>query len=161
MRGLIGMLKNWSIKLVEIKQSPAEDRSKVLENSLYNEKSVAYYTESVAAWYQTKLERDKSILTISAGTIGLMITLSCSFLGDNSFSWAAFILFLISTIFFAVTIVCSIIIFNKNADYIEHVIKEETPQSMGLYDWIFFILGIVVAIVYAVVLLLTNCYHGG
>lgn len=158
------MSKKWSVKFLEIKQSPAEACSKESENSLYNEKSVAYYTESVAAWYQTKLERDKSILTISAGAIGLMITLSCSFLTGATFSWAAFILFLVSTILFAVTIVCSIKIFNKNADYIEHVLKEETPHSMGVYDWIswiFFILGIIVAIAYAVVLLLTNCFHGG
>ena len=158
------MSKKWSVKLLEIEQSPVEDCSKECENSLYNEKSVAYYAESVAAWYQTKLERDKSILTISAGAIGLMITLSCSFLTDKTFNWAVFILFLVSTIFFAATIVCSIIIFNKNAGYIEHVLKEETPHSMGLYDWIswvFFILGIVVAIAYAVVLLLTNCLHGG
>lgn len=158
------MTKNWSIKLLEIKQSPAGDSSKDRDNTLYNEKSVAYYEASVAAWYQTKLERDKSVLTISAGAIGLMITLSCSFLNDKTFSWAGFILFLISTIFFAITIVCSIIIFNKNADYIEHVLKDETPHSMGLYDWfswIFFILGVVVAIAYAVVVLLTNCFHGG
>ena len=71
--------------------------------------------------------------------------------------------FLFLQFFFAVTIVCSIIIFNKNADYIEHVLKEETPHSMGVYDWvswIFFILGIVIAIAYAVVLLLTNCFQG-
>ncbi len=158
------MSKKWSVKLLEIKQSPVEDCSKECESSLYNEKSVAYYTESVAAWYQTKLERDKSILTISAGAIGLMITLSCSFLTGKTFNWAVFILFLVSTIFFAVTIVCSIVIFNKNAGYIECILKEETPRSMGLYDWIswiFFILGIVAAVAYAVVLLLTNCLHGG
>ena len=93
------MSKKWSVKLLEIEQSPVEDCSKECENSLYNEKSVAYYAESVAAWYQTKLERDISILAISAGAIGLMITLSCSFLTGDSFSWAAFILFLVSTIF--------------------------------------------------------------
>ena len=104
------MSKKWSVKLLEIKRFPIEVCSKDRLDTLYNEKSVAYYTESVAAWYQTKLERDKSILTISAGAIGLMITLSCSFLKDNAFNWPAFILFLISTFFFC----CYNSMFNYN-----------------------------------------------
>ncbi len=38
-------------------------------------KEVAFYTAGVTAWYNTSLEHDKSLFTLSAGGIGLLITL--------------------------------------------------------------------------------------
>lgn len=38
-------------------------------------KTVEYYSAAVTAWFNTALEHDKSILTLAAGGIGLLITL--------------------------------------------------------------------------------------
>lgn len=40
-----------------------------------HQKEVEYYASSVNAWFNTSLEHDKSILTLAAGGIGLLITL--------------------------------------------------------------------------------------
>jgi hypothetical protein len=38
-------------------------------------KDLAFYAASVEAWYSTGFERDKSLLTLAGGGIGLLITL--------------------------------------------------------------------------------------
>lgn len=40
-----------------------------------DQKRVEYYAASVNAWFNTSLEHDKSLFTLSAGGIGLLITL--------------------------------------------------------------------------------------
>ena len=41
----------------------------------FQKKQIEYYASCVNAWFNTKLERDRSLLTLSAGGIGLLITL--------------------------------------------------------------------------------------
>jgi hypothetical protein len=38
-------------------------------------KKVEYYAATVNAWYNSTLEHDKSLLTLSAGGIGILITI--------------------------------------------------------------------------------------
>lgn len=40
-----------------------------------NQKEVEFYAASVNAWFNTSLEHDKSLFTLSAGGIGLLLTL--------------------------------------------------------------------------------------
>jgi hypothetical protein len=40
-----------------------------------DDKEVEYYAAQANAWFNTKLEYDKSILVLSAGAIGLLIKL--------------------------------------------------------------------------------------
>lgn len=39
------------------------------------EKDIQFYAASVTAWFNTRLEHDKSLLALSAGGIGLLVTL--------------------------------------------------------------------------------------
>jgi hypothetical protein len=39
----------------------------------HDRKDVEHYASSVDAWYNTRLELDKSLLTLSAGGIGLFL----------------------------------------------------------------------------------------
>ena len=45
------------------------------QNEIDEQKKIEFYAASVAAWYESSLEHDKSLLTLSAGGIGLLITL--------------------------------------------------------------------------------------
>ena len=42
---------------------------------LKQQKEVEFYATSVTAWYNTALERDRGLFTLSAGGIGLLLTL--------------------------------------------------------------------------------------
>ncbi|MDA8663964.1 hypothetical protein N9L66_03280 [Porticoccaceae bacterium] len=38
-------------------------------------KNVAYYSTMLSAWIETKMERDKTLVTLSAAGIGLLVTI--------------------------------------------------------------------------------------
>lgn len=44
-------------------------------DEIEQQKSVEFYAAGINAWYNTSLEHDKSIFSLSAGGIGLLITL--------------------------------------------------------------------------------------
>lgn len=44
-------------------------------DELKQQKELALYTAQVDAWVTTSFERDKSLLTLSAGGIGLLLTI--------------------------------------------------------------------------------------
>lgn len=93
----------------------------------------AYYSALTNAWISTKFEKDKSLLTISAGAIGLLVTLlttleipSLCLIGCFFF---AFILFII-------TIICIIFVFERNAKHIENVLndKDDDDKILKILD---------------------------
>ena len=47
----------------------------VSPEDLKQQKEVEFYATSVTAWYNTALERDRGLFTLSAGGIGLLLTL--------------------------------------------------------------------------------------
>ena len=38
-------------------------------------KNIAFYSTLLSAWIQTKMERDKTLVTLSAAAIGLLVTI--------------------------------------------------------------------------------------
>ena len=46
-----------------------------MSDEIEDQKRVEFYSAGLAAWYATRLEHDKSLLTLSAGGIGLLMTL--------------------------------------------------------------------------------------
>lgn len=70
----------------------------------------------------TKLEADKSILTLSTAGLGLIVTLLT---GDNVTSLLELVIFLLSGLSFLVCSFSILRVFNKNADYIQDV--NESP----------------------------------
>lgn len=45
-----------------------------MSDEIEDQKRVEFYSAGLAAWYATRLEHDKSLLTLSAGGIGLLMT---------------------------------------------------------------------------------------
>jgi len=91
-----------------------------------NLKEVHYYAQCVSAWFKTKLERDKSILTLSTGGIGLLVTLMTT-LGISS--GISLVLYVLSLGGFIICMITVLFIFNGNATYLEKITGKEEPSS--------------------------------
>lgn len=112
-----------------------------------DEKEVEYYAAKANAWFNTKLEYDKSLLVLSAGAIGLLVTLLTT-VGVNSF--ALLFVFFAATISFVVCLVAVLAIFKCNAKHLEELIagKRTNDPVLGFLDSLSissFIIGIVLA----------------
>ena len=104
-----------------------------------------FYSASVNAWYVSALEHDKSLLTLSAGGIGLLITLMTT-IGIHSIE--SLILYTLSLISFATCLFSVLYIFRKNKKYLERMLKKESPFDLSFLDTIAmssFVLGVLFA----------------
>ncbi|MCK5146915.1 DUF1980 domain-containing protein [bacterium] len=116
-----------------------------MDHKTEEEKKAAFYSSLMSGWLETKLEKDKSILMLSAGGIGLLITLLTA-IGIPSV--LILLLYGFALIAFILTLFLIIKIFDKNGDYLKScAVKEEDldkPNLSKLDKWvmIFFITGI-------------------
>ena len=103
------------------------------EQEIIDQKKIEYYAASVAAWFETTLERDKSLLTLSVGGIGLLITL-LSTVGIHSIE--SFILYVTALFSFIISMTAVLWIFKRNAAHLEdiHHGKEDGDILLGLLD---------------------------
>lgn len=84
-----------------------------------HQKDIEFYASSVNAWFNTSLEHDKSILTLAAGGIGLLITLLTT-VGISSSE--ALVLYVGAITSFLVALVSVLVVFRSNRTYIERVL---------------------------------------
>jgi hypothetical protein len=89
------------------------------EEELQNEKNVAFYAASVEAWLNTSLEYDKSIFALSAGGIGLLITLLTT-IGAPSIAILWF--YGLGIVCFIASLIMLLVIFRRNRKHIEEVL---------------------------------------
>ena len=92
------------------------------DDDLRKQKEVEFYAAGVAAWYNTMLEHDKSLLALSAGGIGLLITLLTA-VGVSSV--VALVLHLLAIFSFLLCLVAILFIFKKNSGRIEVVLNTD------------------------------------
>lgn len=132
------------------KEEAELERSKNEElNKINTEKNIEFHSQSINAWYMTSLEKDKSILTISAGGIGVMITLLTT-IGMNGY--LTFSLFCLSILSFLISILLIINVFGLNKEYLTALLKEEdtscfkikTQDNIAIISFLF---GIIFAII--------------
>jgi len=112
-----------------------------------DDKEVAYYAAMTNAWFKTKFEYDKSLLFLSAGSIGLLITLLTA-VGVQSLTLLT--IYIISLISFITCIGYILAIFLRNGKYLEDVIagKNSNDSLLGVFDKrlrVAFIIGIISA----------------
>jgi hypothetical protein len=100
---------------------------------IIEKKEVAFYTAGVTAWYNTSLEHDKSLFTLSAGGIGLLMTLIRT-VGIQSAE--TLILYIAAIVSFLTCLVSVLVIFKKNRSHIEQVFqgKQETDHVLAILD---------------------------
>lgn len=102
----------------------------------------------------TKLEADKSLLTLSTAGLGLIITLLT---GDKVASIFELVLFILGSVLFVVCIFAILSIFNRNADYIAK--KDSDDKHLVHLDSIAkyaFRLGIAITALGAIVVSINN-----
>jgi len=80
-----------------------------------------FYGALVGAWLNTKLERDKSVLMLSAGAVGLLATLMTTV---GPYTYIAIALYAVGTIAFAGALVIVLIVFDRNAKHLEQAARD-------------------------------------
>ena len=137
--------------------SKETDKTKIETDEL---KEVEFYSNQVQAFFTTALEKDKSILTLSSGAIGLLITFGSNF---NITNITEKLLYIFSLISFLICIIILILIFGKNKDYIIADIKEKKElvnkheQTLKYLDnsaMFLFLLGVILATILSISLII-------
>lgn len=120
------MMKNrFKFCLLEVNrdESSCKEDSHKQSLSFDEQKQLVWYEQGISAWLQTKMEHDKTILTISSIFVGFIATIFAAFF-KNSISLISFIIMMISIIGFVSCMITTAIIFNNNADYLEANLNE-------------------------------------
>jgi hypothetical protein len=98
------------------------------ENKTIQEKEVQYYAAKANAWFATKLERDKTLISLSTGGIGLLVTLVTTVGASSLF---ILVIYLLGILSFLVCTISVVNIFNRNAVYLEKLIRNQAgPDSL-------------------------------
>lgn len=130
------------------KLNPADQEDAVLvsvtpPSDLTNEFKTAHYSASVSAWFGTKMEKDKSLLTLASAGIGILVSIGAS-------SKIEKICYVLAISFFVVTVFFTLLVFELNAKLIENLISEHKMERLGkiaeLVDYaliLSFLLGVV------------------
>jgi hypothetical protein len=103
-----------------------------------DQKKVEYYAASVAAWYETALEHDKSLLILSTGGIGLLITLLTT-VGLGTAKALALYIYIGAIICFVISLISILFVFRGNKKYIEDILSnknQNTDSSLSKLDTI-------------------------
>lgn len=124
-------------------------------------KNIAHYTVFLEYFIVSRLEKDKLLITLSSGGIGLLVTLLS--LTRASIPCCFFLLVISSFISFAVCISSSLFIFHINAEHIKNEIKGTTNNEiinkmkkhdkMSAYSFVF---GSLLLFLYVLLLLFLN-----
>lgn len=117
------------------------------DKELNRGKQVEFYSAKAHAWFNTRLEYDKSLLVLSAGAIGLLITLLTT-IGVHSLT--ELLVFIASIICFIVCLISLLVIFSRNSTYLENLIsgKSDSDPFLKALDKVSifsFILGVILA----------------
>ena len=90
-----------------------------------NQKHVEFYASTVNAWFNTKLEHDKSLLTLSVGAIGFLVTILTS-VGS---SIELLTLYLSAIFSFIICLIAVLVIFKLNSTYLTELLNRTTSKS--------------------------------
>lgn len=109
-----------------------EEREKRLLKELEG-KNIAHYSILLGAWIQTRMQRDKTLVTLSSAGVGLLVTLLTTV--EISEQW---IIYLFGGAFsgFGLTIWSSLQIYQRNSKHIEDSIRGSSKDDSRLekYD---------------------------
>ncbi len=89
-------------------------------------KNLAFYSSVVEAWIATKMQKDRSLLTLSSAGVGLIATLVSAL---SPSSWSVLTLLSGGALAFLVTIVSVIRAYERNADHLKAIVNEGTRED--------------------------------
>jgi hypothetical protein len=96
-------------------------------------KNIAHYSVLLQAWIQTRMERDKTIVTLSAAGLGLLVTILTTV--GVIHAWLL-LLFVGAIVGFVTSISASLVIYQLNSQHIEHALRGSSERDPRLerYD---------------------------
>jgi hypothetical protein len=108
---------------------------------------LAHYAAMVTAWFNTRLEHDKSLLTLSSAGIGLLIALVQKVEINFKFGVVVYAMALLSFVLCLITV---LLIYRRNSRHLEDIVAGKTSSSrllsiadgVALYS---FMLGVICA----------------
>ncbi len=116
------------------------------EDSQQSQKELAHYSAVLSAWVETRMEKDKTLLSLATAGIGLLTTLATT-VGPSSACqlW----LYGFAGLSFICTIVTAIVVFDKNSHHLGEVlqrgIRGDDPLlvKLDLVVFLSFVIGVV------------------
>src|SRR5688572_7614081 len=108
------------------------------EDPLFKEKAVAFYAAMVEAWVATRMEKDRTLLALAAGGIGLLVTLLTTVAPTSAWQLA---LYAVAGALFLATVILAIQVFDRNSHHLERVVNHQERGPDPLLDkldaWMF------------------------
>jgi hypothetical protein len=89
-------------------------------------RELAHYTASVTAWFNTRLEHDKSLLTLSTAAIGVLIALASKI---TLTSLALLILYIAALLSFILCLTAVLWIYRQNSKHLENMLKSDAARD--------------------------------
>jgi hypothetical protein len=99
---------------------------KKTDDEVIQDKELEYYAASVSAWFTTSLEYDRSIFVLSAGGIGVLVSLLTT---KGVSSLLALALYIAAMIGFLLATVILLRIFRRNGAHILAILRQE--ENLG------------------------------
>jgi hypothetical protein len=94
---------------------------------LDKQKLVAYYGVVVSAWVDTRMEKDRTLLALSACGVGVLVTLLTA-VGPTSRD--ELIWYALAAVSFVVAVAIGLWIFERNRIYVEKIANSNDPRSV-------------------------------
>ncbi|MBP0021870.1 MAG: hypothetical protein J7647_30475 [Cyanobacteria bacterium SBLK] len=95
----------------------------------YEAKEKVFYSAMISAWLNTKMERDKQLLGLSATAIGLLVTLLRT---TNVNNVSQIIIFGLAMFFFLMTVIAVLGILDQNSKHIEKTLDNRDVNHKTL-----------------------------
>lgn len=92
-------------------------------------RSQAYYEALLNAWIATRMEKDRTVVTLSAGGVALLVTLLTATSLDTGLELA---LTIVSFLGFLAAIFSGITVLRRDADHLERLLRERTSSDPRL-----------------------------
>ncbi|MGE4300949.1 MAG: hypothetical protein AB7F40_05025 [Victivallaceae bacterium] len=117
----------------------------------------AFYAALVSQWFENRNKETQSMITLSAGGIGLLVTLASTSGSLISLTWY-FVFFPLAIFLFLIAMAIGIITYRINSNYLmdlkayrEDPTANAMPKSIGIYDSLLvcvFIMAVVSAVLF-------------
>ncbi len=121
------------------------------DKNLVAEKEISYFSAIVSAYIESSMEKDRSLLTLSAGGIGLLITILTTIGAPSLF---IIVLYSVASLSFGSVIVLILYVFGRNRSLLIKLAKNQNvstdEESLGKLDksiYTLFALGVSVSFI--------------
>src|SRR5260221_12045165 len=102
-------------------------------NEQESAKDLAFYSAVLGAWIETRMEKDKTLLTLSTGGIGVLTTLATT-VGPSSKAQLA--LYALACGCFAVAVITGILVFDRNSKHLDDIIRKQAVGTSETLTWL-------------------------